>query len=128
MTTPVKALLAASGSSLLALVVGCESTSAKFDHAAPTAVQFIVASAADSALLTQVEVVAVGHEGQFQTLGFTDSSGTLEVPVATLARARPSLVLFCRDHFFCGALRVTNREEFLRYREHYVHLAAWAFL
>lgn len=70
-------------------------------------------------LLSDVEVVAVNADGLVK-IGQTDR-GVLSVEPEALRNLHPYVVLFCHEHFPCGALVV--RERFFGFREHDVRLA-----
>ena len=75
--------------------------------------------------LADVQVLFVGKEGE-EAVGKTDQLGSLEVPLERLTEDTPTAVLFCKEWYFCGALR-TSTDRFLEYREHYIKLLGVAF-
>ena len=79
----------------------------------------------DPSLMEGVSVTLIGKTGAVTDLGKTDGFGALSVGKDRL-RKEGSVILFCREGFFCGAFLV-DEERFFDYNERYIELApiAW---
>lgn len=80
-----------------------------------------VALSTESEALSGVDVTAFLTDGRERVLGRTDNLGLLRVSREELGDD-VKVLLFCREGFFCGALR-TGDSGFLEYREHLIALA-----
>jgi hypothetical protein len=107
--------------STLAWTSAIEPQTATSDHEDVT---FAVGSSATSEMLRGVEVlVAAGSE--LVPLGRTNVLGQLTIRKEELRLGGSSVVLFCREHFFCGALRL-DEPDFFKFDRHLIHLAPFA--
>lgn len=81
---------------------------------------FLVSSR-DLPMLEGVRVYLVSSKGE-ELVGRTDALGSLRIPRSLLKRDDAFSLLFCAEHFFCGAWRLTE-PSFFRFKEHYIELA-----
>jgi hypothetical protein len=102
------------------------SQAATSDH---SRIVFVVASAQGGQLLPGVKVSLVGRDGAELELGKTDSSGRLQVLKATLHEYEAQLILFSRESFFTGAIRVQGSGlDFYSFDERFIQLAAFGLI
>jgi len=93
--------------------------------ATSTHLEFTIANSADSSTaLPGVEVSVLMATGETVVVGKTGPFGTIRVPKLLLDPGRAKIVLFCEDHFFCGALRANDPSRDLRkWDEYFLELA-----
>jgi hypothetical protein len=106
-------------------VVGCGAISNVRSQALPGRLCLQVADAETMIPLEGVSISAINRDGEVP-LGTTDEHGAVCVPKRTLASYDPSLILFCRQGFFCGALKTRedmSGHDFLDFDEHFITLA-----
>jgi hypothetical protein len=72
-----------------------------------------------------VVVSLMSRDGSFEPIGKTDGTGRLEVSRRSLLDK--SLVLFCKEGFYCGVLLVDS-PRFFDYEEHPIALAPFVLL
>lgn len=82
--------------------------------------RFIVAESG-GAVLEGVEVL-LARSGELVPLGKTGPLGTIDVQEDDLHEVGAVAILFCKDFFVCGALRL-DQERFFEYDEHFLVLA-----
>lgn len=85
-------------------------------------VTFSVGSSATSQQQEGVSVLLVAKDGHLIALGQTDITGRLSVVKDRLLQQGGPAILFCKERFFCGALRLDD-QEFFDYDFHLIHLA-----
>lgn len=103
---------------------GCACASATYSSSDDLALNSeitLVALSSESETLEAVEVTAVLSDGRERVLGRTDGFGRLRISREDLGED-VKILLFCREGFFCGALR-TSEPSFHEYREHLIALA-----
>jgi hypothetical protein len=106
-------------SSATAGPVGADSTGI------PLVISYSVANSDDSQAISGVEVTAVLLNGGTIKLGTTDESGGILIDRVSLEKKQPVIILFCKEGFFCGALRV-EADLALEIDDRRVHLARFA--
>lgn len=85
--------------------------------------EFVVAEP-EGRPLEGVDAFLEGSEEQY--LGKTDAFGRISIETALLRAGQAHAVLFCRERYFCGAMRITR--ELNGYAEKYIVLARFAVL
>src|SRR5207302_9151596 len=87
--------------------------------------KFAVANSADSSMmLPGVEVSVLMASGETVVVGNTDGFGEVRVPKKLLDPGQAKVVLFCEEHFFCGALQANDPSRVLRkWDEYFLELA-----
>ena len=120
---------------MLLAVVACAHAQPLHQATAPPAVGghtqmvFRVASAQSDQMLVGVRVTMIGDAGAELELGQTDMFGSLSVPKAVLREHQARVVLFMRERFFTGAIRVDDpRADFYAFDEQYIELAVFAVI
>ena len=88
-------------------------------------VKFWVGDSRTDKMLEGIELKLVADDGTIETMGLTDVFGSISVSREDLARAK--VLLFCHEHFFCGAIQVDS-PEFSRRNERLIQLAPIAFM
>jgi hypothetical protein len=91
----------------------------------PSKISFSVANSDISSPIHGVCVSVILADGHVDNLGLTDESGGIEIDREALVEKQPVVILFCKDGFFCGALRV-NEDLALEVDNRRVHLARFA--
>ena len=87
-------------------------------------VTFVVGHSSTFEMLDNVEVLlAVGST--LIPLGRTSPLGQLTIRKDKLRQDNSGVVLFCKEHFFCGALRL-DEPNFFKFDRHLIHLAPFA--
>lgn len=86
-------------------------------------ITFQVSTSTEKEGIMGVDVSAVTTEG-IVPLGETDAGGRLIVDLELLKELEPYVVVFCRDYFFCGAIR-SDSPDFFGYRMHAISLAVF---
>ena len=76
-------------------------------------------------VLEGVSVVLFREDGRHEQLCTTDSLGNCAVELSILREAGDGLLLFCKEMYFCGALKM-SAPRFLEYKEHVIALAPFA--
>jgi hypothetical protein len=69
-------------------------------------IEFIVVTSIDSRPIENAEVIVLSRDQGLFPIGKTDSSGRVFVDRASLVDT--DAVLFCKEGFFCGALRIVD--------------------
>lgn len=77
-------------------------------------------------MLEHVSVMALAADGKAIPIGETDVFGSLSVPREELGRDKLVTVLFCKDWYFCGALRLETGA-LAATPDHHLQLAPLAF-
>jgi len=96
------------------------------DH---TQMAFKVASAQSGQMLPGVKVSMIGQDATEYDLGQTNMLGYLSVPKAILREHQARVVLFSREHFFTGAIKVDDPGgDFFDYDEKFIELAPFALI
>lgn len=72
--------------------------------------------------LPEVAVLAVTRSGLIVESGKTDKSGRVQLSKNDLREQQAIVLLFCKEYFFCGAMR-TDESGFFEYDERLIHLA-----
>jgi len=88
-------------------------------------ITFSVGACGTSRQLEGVEVLLVRKDGQLENLGQTDIAGHLTVKKGVIAPKGSAVVLFCKEKYFCGALRL-DEADLLAARLRLIHLAQFA--
>lgn len=88
---------------------------------------FFVGDSKTQKMLPNVKLLLVSDGAPASDIGTTDLNGQASVPLSRLRLSGSRVVLFCRDGYFCGAIRV-DESSFFEYREHFIQLAPFAFL
>jgi hypothetical protein len=108
------------------LFLSCTSSLARAGQAGTEAISsqmLIVVGSRGAGVLQGVSVTLFDKEGRSE-LGVTDGAGQVHIPVQRL-KWRTGVLILCRDHYFCGALRL-DTPHFFEYGEHYIELAPFA--
>jgi len=82
--------------------------------------RFIVFHAETFERLSDVEMSIINSDGTQNYIGKTDGFGVIYVDAKRVERS--IAVVFCKNHFFCGAF-LTNQSNFKIYKERSIHLA-----
>jgi hypothetical protein len=88
----------------------------------PATIKFIVGVSGSSKALPGVDVTLLTAKGRH--LGKTNEFGELSIVTSIIKVSRARAVLFCAEHFFCGAIRVDP--DLFGYSEVYIELAPLA--
>jgi hypothetical protein len=97
-----------------------QSAAARSEVDTTGSVTYQVASSENFLPLVGVQVSVIYADGTAKDLGDTGYGGSLVVEKSQLQRA--TVVLFCKDYYFCGAF-VAEQTDILRWNERLIHLA-----
>jgi len=86
---------------------------------------FWVGSSSTNHMLEDVTVLVARKDGRLEAVGRTDASGRFTVPKASLREDGSTVVLFCKERFFCGAFRLDD-PKFLEADYRLIHLAPFS--
>ena len=92
----------------------------------PSQIVFVVGAAHSSQALAGVRVSLLGRDGIELELGTTDESGRLRVPKSLLQSHDVRVILFSRQGFFTGAIRIDSEGDYYSAHERYIELAPFA--
>ena len=88
----------------------------------PASIKFIVGVSGTSKALPGVDVILLTSKNR--QIGKTNSFGELSIKTSVIKESRAPAVLFCAEHFFCGAIRV--EPDLFGYSDVYIELAPLA--
>ena len=89
---------------------------------------FVVGVAHTSQAVSGVTVSLLGRDGIEVQLGTTDENGRLTVPKSLLQSHDVRLILFSREGFFTGAIRIESEHDYYSANERYIELAPFTVI
>lgn len=109
---------------IASLCSGCflDRVSSGAPAAGQSEIKFFVGGSGDSKLLPGVEVILLSSDKR--VLGRTDYLGSYVIKASTIRQSNAHAVLFCTEHYFCGAILV--EPDLFEYSEKYIELAPFA--
>ena len=86
---------------------------------------FFVGDSKTQSMLPGVKLLLVSDGTQTSEIGSTDLNGRASVSLSRLRVSGSRVLLFCRDGYFCGALRI-DESPFFEFGERFIQLAPFA--